>query len=325
MHDNPHDAFFKLVFADPLHAAGELRSILPPDIAARIPWATLKLVPGSFVDEQLARSHADLLFAAQVAGHEALVYFLFEHLSTVERLLPFRLLCYEVRIWQQFLATHPLAKKLPVILPIVLHHSETGWRAETAFDEVLDVAPELRAAFAPFVPRFHFLLDDVSRASDRDLRRRAMTALGKLALLCLRDVRRPAVLLQNLTRWADLFAEVLAAPHGAAAARAVLKYIAAAGRKLPPEEIQKIMERPTTTTGTEDAEGTLGDQLREYFMNDGIARGMKDMLLLQMEQRFGKLPDAAGARVQAATTATVQRWGTRVLTAATLDELFAEG
>ncbi len=319
MHDNPHDAFFKLVFADPLHAAGELRSILPPAIAARIPWATLKLVPGSFVDEQLARSHADLLFAAQVAGHEALVYFLFEHLSTVERLLPFRLLCYEVRIWQRFLATHPLAKKLPVILPIVLHHSETGWRAETAFDEVLDVAPELRAAFAPFVPRFHFLLDDVSRASDRDLRRRAMTALGKLALFCLRDVRRPAVLLQNLSRWADLFTEVLAAPHGAAAARAVLKYIAAAGRKLPPEEIQKIMEHPIAT-GTEDAEGTLGDQLREYFMDDTL----REVLLLLLPQRFGELPESAKAQIRAANTETLRRWLLGVFDAKTLDELLAE-
>ncbi len=185
------------------------------------------------------------------------------------------------------------------------------------------MAPELRAAFAPFVPCFHFLLDDVSRASDRDVRRRAMTALGKPALLCRRDVRRPAVVLQNLTRWADLFTEVLAAPHGAAAARAVLKYIAAAGRELPPEEIQNIMEHPTAA-GTEDAEGTLGDQLREYFMDDGIARGMKDMLLLLVEQRFGKLPDAAKARLQAANISTLRGWAPRVLTAATLDDIFAE-
>ena len=109
--------------------------------------------------------------------------------------------------------------------------------------------------------------------------------------------------------------------QGAAAARAVLKYIAAAGRKLPPEEIQKTKEHPT---GTEDAEGTLGDQLREYFMDDGIARGTKDVLLLLMEQRFGKLPDAAKARLQAANISTLRRWAPRVLTAATLDDIFAE-
>jgi len=186
MHDNPHDSLFKLVFSVPEHAAGELRTVLPAEVVSRISWETLRLLPGSFVDEDLTRSHTDLLFSAQVAGHEVLLYLLFEHLSTVEHLVPFRLFCYEARIWQDYLARHPLAKKLPPILPIVLHHSETGWRAETSFEAVLDVAPELRDALRPFLPRFRFMLDDVSHATDGDLRGRAMTALGKLALLCFR-------------------------------------------------------------------------------------------------------------------------------------------
>ena len=320
MHDNPHDAFFKLVFADPEHAAGELRASLPPEIAAHVPWATLKLVPGSFVDEELARSHADLLFSAQIAGHEALVYFLFEHLSTAPPLVPFRLLCYEVRVWQDYLAKHPQAKRLPVILPIVLHHSEAGFRAATSFDEVLDVAPAVREAVGPFVPRFRFLLDDVSHAADGDLRRRAMTALGKLALVCLRDVRRPATLLLNLIRWADVFAEVRAAPNGAAAVAAVLKYIAAACRRLPEEEIRNVMAQLAESNDAEDNEGTLGDQLNEYFGD----RARRRMLLLLLQERFGELPASAVARVKAAGGAELEVWAVRALRAATLDEVWSE-
>jgi hypothetical protein len=253
-----------------------------------------------------------------------LLYFLFEHLSTVEHLVPFRLLCYEIRIWQDFLAKHPHAKKLPPILPVVLHHSETGWRAETTFEEVLDIAPELRDALVPFLPRFRFLLDDVSHATDHELRRRAMTALGKLALVCLRDVRRPATLLRNLFRYADLFAEVLAAPNGHAAVAAVLKYISIAGRRLPREEIQQIMSHLTAAT-TDETTGTLGDQLREYFMDEGIERGRRDTLLLQLHERFGELPQSAIERVNAASGPTLETWVVRVLRAATLEDVFADG
>lgn len=328
MAESPHDAFFKLVFSDPEHAAGELRAVLPPEITTRIPWETLKLVPGSFVDEELARSHTDLLFSAVIAGHEALLYFLFEHLSTVGRLVPFRLLCYEVRIWQSYLTTRPHARRLPVILPIVLHHSEKGWHAETSFEEVLDIAPELRDAVAPFVPRFRFLLDDVSDATDQDLRRRAMTALGKLALVCFRDVRRPAILLANLALYADLLAEVWAAPNGHAAVSAVLKYIAIASRRLPSTEIRKAMSHLIAATTEEETTGTLGDQLREIFMDEGIERGqqraLSGALLRLLRKRFGELPGTMVARIKAADAATLDSWLDRVLTAATLEEVLTE-
>ena len=79
------------------------------------------------------------------------------------------------------------------------------------------------------------------------------------------------------------------------------------------------MEHPIAT-GTEDAEGTLGDQLREYFMDDA----MREMLLIMLPPRFGELPESAKARVRAANTETLRRWLMRGFTARTLDELFAE-
>ena len=79
------------------------------------------------------------------------------------------------------------------------------------------------------------------------------------------------------------------------------------------------MEHPITT-GTEDAEGTLGDQLREYFMDDA----MRKMLLLQLPLRFGELPESAKAQIKAANTETLRRWLLGVFDAKTLDELLAE-
>jgi predicted transposase/invertase (TIGR01784 family) len=95
----PHDRFFRRVFSDPEHAAGELRTVLPAALVARLDWPSLRLLPATFVDPALAELRADLLFSASVGGREVLVYVLLEHQSSVEPFMPLRLLGYQVRIW----------------------------------------------------------------------------------------------------------------------------------------------------------------------------------------------------------------------------------
>ena len=168
---NPHDALFKAAFADPEHAAGELRFILPAALVARMDFATLTLEPGSYIDEALKERQSDVLFSVLMSGKRTLAYVLFEHQSSVDRLMSFRLLRYMVRIWERHLAGDVRGDRLPMILPIVLHHSATGWTAATQFSDLLDIAPDLFPAVAELVPRFRSVIDDyyltnpISRAS----------------------------------------------------------------------------------------------------------------------------------------------------------------
>lgn len=71
----PHDALFKSVFQQPESAAAELRHVLPAEHVAAIDWSTLKLEPGSYVDEALADQQSDLAFSAnaQASGERVLV------------------------------------------------------------------------------------------------------------------------------------------------------------------------------------------------------------------------------------------------------------
>ena len=131
---SPHDALVKSAFSQIEHATGLLRQVLSPELAARVDFTTLALCPGSFVDEALRERHTDLLFAAKIAGHEARIYLLFEHKSQVEALLPLQLLRYLLRAWEAWLVEHPQAKRIPVIVPVVLHHSKSGWTAATSFE-----------------------------------------------------------------------------------------------------------------------------------------------------------------------------------------------
>jgi predicted transposase/invertase (TIGR01784 family) len=166
-----------------------LRFLLPPGLVALIDFSTLALCPGSFVNEELNERHTDLLFSAKIAGRDAFIYVLFEHQSSFDPLMPFRLLCYMVRIWEAHLKAHPEAKQLPVIVPVVLHHSETGWKADPSFEGLLDADADLLQHVAELVPRFRFLLDDLSAVSNFSLKLRALTPFVRLALWSLKNGR----------------------------------------------------------------------------------------------------------------------------------------
>ena len=214
---NVHDALFKSTFSDPRHAEGALRAALPPTFASRCDWATLALVPGSFVDVELKDRHADLLFRVTLSGREALVYLLYEHQSAPHSLMPFRLVAYSVRIWERWLKERDpsgQAHRLPVIVPVVLHHGVGGWTAARSLEELYDVDAETLVSLGEHVLRQRFVLDDLASETDAALRARAMSALGRLVLTCLRHARDPEELVAQLGQWADVMREVMSAPHG---------------------------------------------------------------------------------------------------------------
>lgn len=120
---------------------------------------------------------------------------------------------------------------------MVLHHSEQGWTGAVAFEQILDADPETLAAVAGYVPAFRFILEDISHESDEALKARAITALARLALFCLRHAREPGELVARLRGWADLVHEVRKAPGGAAALVRIMRYILEVNEPAQPEEI----------------------------------------------------------------------------------------
>jgi hypothetical protein len=59
-------------------------------------------------------------------------------------------------------------------------------------------------------------------------------------------------------------------------------------------------------------------------LNEGLKEGERNLLLRLLRFRFGELPAAAVARIKAAETAELERWGERVLGAQTLAEVLEE-
>lgn len=347
---NPHDALFRRVFSDPETAAAELQHVLPTDVVRAADWATLRVHKGSWIDASLRSSHADLLCSVELAGRQAFIYVLVEHKSWPDPFTALQLLGYCVRVWRRFRRENPRAKKIPPIVPLVVHHSDTGWTPTTEFIHLVDIAPELQSSLVPFSPAFQFALDDLTVASEQELANRTMSALGRLALFCLKRTRHSSDVCRELRPWVGAMRAVLSAPSGADGLASVLSYIIEVADAGAVSTVQ--LETLLAAVGPEAKETqmpTLGEKLRQEAralgranglaeglakglaegrakgLAEGLAEGRAEILIRVLTGRFGQLTAPMAQRVRDATPEQVELWVDRFLTAQSLADVFDEG
>ena len=173
---HPHDLMVRAVLSDLTEAASFLQTHLPEAVSQALNWSTLTLLEGSFVDEDLRESEADLLYEVEhVSGATSLwVYVLLEHQSTPDRWMRLRLLKYCCRIWDLSFRDYPEQRELRAIVPLVFYQGERSWSYSSEFAELFAEA----VRDWPGVPRFsHGLIDQSGMQPDEvqgDLKVRIM-------------------------------------------------------------------------------------------------------------------------------------------------------
>jgi predicted transposase YdaD len=321
----PHDALFWQVFSDPRHAAGELRSLLPPAVRRLVDWDTLRPLPGSFKDLEHGDRHTDLLFAVDIGFRPAFIYLLFEHKSRADRWTPFQVLRYLVRILDQFRRENPEAQALPPVIAMVVHHGPKGWRSSVQLIDLFDLDDLTKPALAPLLPDLRVLVDDLPAIAPDTLAARPLTPIARLALLALQQIRRTTDLAATLRRMRPAFDAAAAIPDAAELLSAVLCYVARV-RDLPVAELLAVL-RDALGPRLEDAMTSTYDRLLEMGRQEGRlegrAEGQARVLLTQLATRFGTLPAELAERVRTAEADLLDRWALRVLTAPSLGEVFA--
>ncbi len=328
---HPHDGLFHFVFARPEHAAGELAFVLGADVARHIDWKSLALVPGTYIDEALRQSESDLLYSARILGRETLIYLLFEHQSSSAPFMPPRLLGYMHAIWARRLREGmAVADGLPPILPVVLHHGATGWTAPRRFSELFVLPSDVRAALSPLLVDFGYALDDLTSPVTTDVRsRQALTTLVKLVLRMFQRARTSPNLVRDLAEFLIEMRELARTEVGRRDLRVALRYALVVGdppladlRRLAREAAGPRMEEDIVTTAERlIAEGEAKG--RAAGRAEGEARGRAETLARQLRLKFGVLSDDATRRLASASIEELDRFAERILSAATLDEVFA--
>ncbi len=352
--NTPHDALFRAVFERPEAVRGELLAVLPPGLREVMDLESIEPLPGRFANEAFRGLESDALFRVKVRGQPTLLYVLLEHQSSVDPLMPWRLLRYMTAIWARLLEEEPARTSLPPILPVVLTNAPNGWRGPTSFAEVLEGDPTLKEALRPFLPQFNFLLDDLLQVPAAALKARQAPAFARLALWMMKAVRQPRHILQDLLEWRDEVLEVQATPADLLRVFVYLSSVVGidhsemerlARELLGPEtrkandmisawDIARAASREDYKRGhTEGREKGLSEgrekglsEGREKGLSEGREKGLSEgrvtFFLSLLEARFGSVPDSARELVMAGTSAQLEQWALTLMTATHLSDVF---
>ena len=201
MATDQHDKFIKRVLSVKQNAEDFLSNYLPKDVLKILDPFEIEIVKDSFVDKALKSSYSDMLYRVKTKRGDAYVYFLFEHKSYRSETTALQLLGYMVEIWKMHLKQ---AKKgansrtLPIIIPIVIYHGSEKWKPGTT---LADMASGPKELLAEYVPDFKFILNDLTRMKDDEIKGRAFL---KTALFLLKYVRNP-----EFRRYFPMIAELI--------------------------------------------------------------------------------------------------------------------
>ncbi|MEZ4269350.1 MAG: Rpn family recombination-promoting nuclease/putative transposase [Myxococcota bacterium] len=314
---DPHDKLFKAVFSEPANAIAHFRKFLAPGVVALLDVDKAALQNVSFIDEQLQSREADLLYevpwtrdATEPERPPALLYLLFEHQSTVDPLMPRRLLTYMDRIWDRFVDDNPSTTRLPAILPLVLYHGAREWTAATRFGQLIDLPDAARHLIEPYLPMFEMILQDIPRMPDDQLTGTTFDAVARILLKHGRSERLTEVLLRltevlQVLATADLHRQSLA-----------VEYVSVVNEHVRRPQLYSFVA-DHISKGAAD----MGLSLVQREREEGRAEGGRLMLLNQIALKFGTRDPRIEQRIMAASDAEVAGWGAGILTAPTLEAL----
>jgi hypothetical protein len=310
----PHDSVFRRIFAVPDNAASQLRAVLPPDLGDRLDLDRLAPVPGSFVDEALRWRHSDVLFTAPLDGQDAFVYVLIEHQSSDDPLMASRVLRYVTRIWDTYEREHPKARRLPAVLPLVVYQGDDHWTSPVQMLDVINLGPAGKQAAQPYLPRFEFLLDDLTRVGEDQLLARNLTPAALVTMLLLKNARDNPDITAELRRWAGQLRAVLDRPGGAGEFTAMLTYIVLVS-KARADELRDLAA--SLGPDAEEAYVTTADMLR--------AEGKAEDILIVFEQRGIDVDGKSREQIESCTDlGTLNGWFRRAFKVDKASDLFEE-
>jgi hypothetical protein len=305
-------------------------------LSERLDFSTLERCDGSYVTEGHRRLEQDMVWRVEWKGEATederrrgerswlYVYLLLEFQSRVERFMAVRMLNYLSLLYLDLVKRRELTEsgKLPPVLPLVLYNGERRWSAPRQVSELIETVP---GGLSVYRPRLEYLLIDENRYSDEELAALENLAAALFRLEQSREPRRARDLVDALAR------RLQGAGKGPLR-RAFARWL---HRVLLPERFPGV-EIPETES-LEDAQTMLRqrviewdrrvEELKEAGLREGLQEGRqeghREFLLRQMARKFGTVDRATRRRIEDAEDRQLFAWGENLLTAETLEDVFA--
>jgi len=290
----PNDKLVKATFSDLENARAFFKGHLAENLSSHVEWNTLRLESGTFIDQQLAGTESDLLYSVNLSGSKLFLYLLFEHQSTEDPILAFRILSYMVRIWEKHLRSNPQFNKLSPILPIVLAQDIKPWKLSRQFQDIVAKPDGIAEKIQKCTPDFKFSLIELSRIPfDKILG----TPAGILTLRALKAEKLGELL--GTAVWDELLLVELSAE----AFERLMRYIFNADIDKPAfsAKLEKITHQSLNQKAM-----TLAEQFRQEGRQEGQQEGRQEGIVISKQQdiiealeiRFDYLPEGMKEEIQ---------------------------
>jgi len=308
--NNPHDKAFKTLLANAPIAREFFQYHLPPEIRDLIDLDTIKLQPNTYIDEALKETASDVLYEVKIANETGFLYVLFEHQSTVDKLMPLRVLKYMVSIWDEFIKQNGNVL-LPIIIPLVFYHGKEPYNGPTDIRELIK-APQFLIDEVLFKA---FYLIDSHDISDEECRERHWA--GVVTFLMKNIISKE--IMSFLQTFLDIFKNHQHEEKASDYFKILLSYMVNAGKINKPELFMETLERELS----EPLRGEsmiLGEALRQQ----GIQQGESGLLLRLLERKFGSVSQKYRQKIETASAKQLLFWGDRFVEVDTLQEIFED-
>ena len=270
---NPHDKFFKETFSKVSVAKDFLNNYLPQSIMNVIDIDTLEPQKDSFINEELEEGFSDLLFIENINKREGYFYFLFEHKSYASKDIAFQLLKYMIEIWETKIKKEG-TNELPMIIPLVIYHGKDNWNIKTTLGEMINGYEELPKNIKKYVPNYEYLLYDISRYTDEEIKGEAQL---RIILNVFRDIftKNSRGLQESILEAVEYLVELEDKQSGIEYFETLMRYIFSARANLTETDVKEIIKK-IETTYPEGSEVVM--TLAEKFMEEGVMKGLEKVV-----------------------------------------------
>ncbi len=273
---SPHDKLFKAAFSQKTSAIGYLRGYLPNDIKQIIDFDTLEIYPGDYVDQALSGSSSDLVYKVQINCSTAYLYLLFEHQSTPEPMMAYRLLKYMVRLWEAVFKEQNDLKILPPILPLVLYQGKSVWRSPLNFIDLIDFK---QRDLTPYLPQFQYLLVDLVREEGDAI---AGDVYGRVVLHLMKAVAE-GTLLKTLELHGGLIRELLTRDNALDLLETLFRYTLNTDDSIDIDSLTRVV-KASVNKDTGEFVMTLAEKLEQQGIKKGMQKGIEDVVLSMLKE-----------------------------------------
>ncbi len=319
------DRIIRQSLRNPANLRDFLRAVVP-QLADGFVCEQARLLDREFFLDDWRRREADLPFEIPyrtgVKELLALVYVLIEHQSDTDTFLPLRMLYSTVVYWdRQWREWEALPRPKPTfrlrpVLPLVLYTGTSAWGSNRALSDLLGEP----VAFHPFAPDWRLLFWNLSDQTPEGMLQSGAGWLQMLAIVRTLGGEEPTLpvleeFIQRLDpmhdvdpmRWRELIrmALALAVQRRSQEERERLLAAASAASRVHQQEVQNMTKT-----------------IAEAWLEEGQAKGVRDTLRTQLEDKFGPLPEAFLQRLEAVNDlARLQQAARQVLHVQKLEDL----